>query len=184
MATAAVDVAAIDRYIHDHIPQWMSELRALCAVPSVSARHEAIVPCAELVADLLSRRGFQTSITAVDGGHPVDLGHTSGSNATRTMLFYNHYDVQPPEPLELWESPPFELTERDGSVYARGAKDDKGELVARLAAIDAVRAVTGTYPCNLTWLAEGEEEIGSPHLPAWAAKHEAQLRADAAIWEE
>ena len=100
------------------------------------------------------------------------------------MLFYNHYDVQPPEPLELWESPPFELTERDGAVYARGAKDDKGELVARLAAIDALRAVTGAYPCELTWLAEGEEEIGSPHLPAWVAEHPAELHADAAIWEE
>jgi len=67
------------------------------------------------------------------------------------MLFYNHYDVQPPEPLPLWESPPFELTERDGAVYARGAKDDKGELVARLAAIDALNAITGGYPCKLAF---------------------------------
>jgi len=184
MSTPAVDFAALDRYIHDHIRDWMEELGVLCAVPSVSARHEAIQPCAEAVADLLSRRGFKTSVTSVDGGHPVVLGHASAPDSARTMLFYNHYDVQPPEPLPLWESPPFELTERDGAVYARGAKDDKGELVARLAAIDALRAVMGGYPCQLTWLVEGEEEIGSPHLPAWIEKHRADVQADAAIWEE
>jgi len=184
MHRESFDFAAVDKYIHDHIRDWMGELSALCAVPSVSARHEAIEPCAAAVAELLSRRGFKTQITSVDGGHPVVLGHASGSSSARTMLFYNHYDVQPPEPLALWESPPFELTERDGAVYARGAKDDKGELVARLAAIDALKAITGGYPCDLTWLAEGEEEIGSPHLPAWTEEHLAELQADAAIWEE
>jgi acetylornithine deacetylase/succinyl-diaminopimelate desuccinylase-like protein len=114
----------------------------------------------------------------------VVLGHAGGTNRSRTLLFYNHYDVQPPEPLELWESPPFKLTERDGAVFARGSKDDKGELVCRLAALDAVRAVTGSYPCDITWLVEGEEEIGSPHLPAWVETHATRLRADAAIWEE
>lgn len=180
----AIDLDAVDGYIHDHVGEWMQELRALCAIPSVSARHESIEPCAELVAELLSKRGFTTSVTRVAGGHPVVLGHAPGAASDRTMLFYNHYDVQPPEPLELWESPPFELTERDGCVYARGAKDDKGELVARLAAIDALRHVIGTYPCALTWLAEGEEEVGSPHLPAWVDEHEAELKTDAAIWEE
>src|SRR5438876_535676 len=136
MHKESFDFAAVDKYIHDHIRDWMGELSALCAVPSVSARHEAIEPCADAVAELLSRRGFKTQVTSVDGGHPVVLGHASGSSTARTMLFYNHYDVQPPEPLALWESPPFELTEREGAVYARGAKDDKGELVARLAAID------------------------------------------------
>ena len=184
MHKESFDFAAVDKYIHDHIRDWMGELSALCAVPSVSARHEAIEPCADAVAELLSRRGFKTQVTSVDGGHPVVLGHASGSSSARTMLFYNHYDVQPPEPLALWESPPFELTERDGAVYARGAKDDKGELVARLAAIDALKAITGGYPCELTWLAEGEEEIGSPHLPEWTEKHLAELKADAAIWEE
>jgi acetylornithine deacetylase/succinyl-diaminopimelate desuccinylase-like protein len=184
MSAPAADFIAVDKYIHDHIRDWMVELNALCAVPSVSARHEAIEPCAAKVADLLSRRGFKTEVTSVDGGHPVVLGHASGSGSARTMLFYNHYDVQPPEPLPLWESPPFELTERDGAVYARGSKDDKGELVARLAAIDALKAITGRYPCELTWLVEGEEEIGSPHLPAWMEKHLAEVQADAAIWEE
>lgn len=179
-----LDTAALDDYIHSHVAGWIAELRALCAIPSVSARHEAIEPCAALVSQMLERRGFKTTTSSVAGGHPVVLAHASGSQGNRTMLFYNHYDVQPPEPLELWESPPFELTERDGAVYARGSKDDKGEFVARLAAIDALRALTGAYPCDLTWLAEGEEEVGSPHLPAWVAQHAADLKADAAIWEE
>jgi acetylornithine deacetylase/succinyl-diaminopimelate desuccinylase-like protein len=152
-------------------------------VPSVSARHEGIEECAELVGRMLERRGFAVEVSAT-GGHPVVLGHAGGTNRSRTLLFYNHYDVQPPEPLELWESPPFKLTERDGAVFARGSKDDKGELVCRLAALDAVRAVTGSYPCDITWLVEGEEEVGSPHLPAWVETHATRLRADAAIWEE
>jgi len=184
VARGGVDFDAVDRYIHEHVPQWMEELRALCAIPSVSARHEAIEPCAAMVAELLTKRGFNAKVTSMDGGHPVVLAHAHGARRGKTMLFYNHYDVQPPEPLELWDSPPFELTTRDGSVYARGAKDDKGELIARLAAMDALRAVTGEYPCDLTWLAEGEEEVGSVHLPAWVDEHQSELKADAAIWEE
>ena len=177
------DFAAIDSYISEHQREWITELEALCAIPSVSARHERIEECAALVARMLERRGFAVEVSAT-GGHPVVLGHAGGSNRSRTLLFYNHYDVQPPEPLELWESPPFKLTERDGAVFARGSKDDKGEFVCRLAALDAVRAVTGSYPCDITWLAEGEEEVGSPHLPAWVEQHAYRLRADAAVWEE
>ena len=178
------DFAAVDDYIHSHVAEWMQELSALCAIPSVSARHEAIDPCAQKIAELLKKRGFSTDVSSANGGHPVVLAHAEGKVRGKTMLFYNHYDVQPPEPLELWESPPFELSERDGSVYARGSKDDKGEFVARLAAIDALRAVDGAYPLDLTWLAEGEEEIGSVHLPEWMAAHESKLKTDAAIWEE
>lgn len=177
------DWTAIDGYIAEHRSAWMEELRELCAIPSVSARHEGIDECAALVARMLERRGFTASVTET-GGHPIVLAHAQGANRAKTLLFYNHYDVQPPEPLELWESPPFELTEREGAVYARGSKDDKGEFVCRLAALDAVRAVTGSYPCDITWLAEGEEEVGSPHLPDWVAAHEEELKAGAAIWEE
>jgi acetylornithine deacetylase/succinyl-diaminopimelate desuccinylase-like protein len=177
------DFAAIDSYIADHQPEWIDELGELCAVPSVSARHEGIDQCAALVARMLERRGFAVEVSPT-GGHPVVLGSAGGTNRSKTLLFYNHYDVQPPEPLDLWESPPFRLTERDGAVYARGSKDDKGEFVCRLAALDAVRAVTGSYPCDITWLAEGEEEVGSPNLPNWVEQHAGRLRADAAIWEE
>jgi acetylornithine deacetylase/succinyl-diaminopimelate desuccinylase-like protein len=177
------DWPAVDRYIAEHRAGWMEELRELCAIPSVSARHEGIDECAALVARMLERRGFAATVSET-GGHPIVLAHAEGKVRDRTLLFYNHYDVQPPEPLDLWESPPFELTEREGAVFARGSKDDKGEFVCRLAALDAVRAVTGSYPCDITWLAEGEEEVGSPHLPDWVEAHTEQLKADAAVWEE
>lgn len=177
------ELTRIDQYIEENTDRWLGELASLCAVPSVSARHEGIDECAEVVAGLLRSRGFEVDISPT-AGHPVVHGRAGGTDSGHTLLFYNHYDVQPPEPLELWESPPFELTRRDGAVYARGAKDDKGELVARLAAADALRAVTGSYPCDLLWLAEGEEESGSPSLPGWVAANRDRLRCDAAVWEE
>jgi acetylornithine deacetylase/succinyl-diaminopimelate desuccinylase-like protein len=184
MAVAPAEAEAwLDAYIDAHIDGWMDELARLCGQPSVSARHEGIDACAGLVAALLRARGLDAEVSPTDGGHPVVLAHARGTH-TRTLLFYNHYDVQPPEPLELWHSAPFEPVLRDGALYARGAKDDKGELMARLAALDAIKAVYGAYPCHLTFLVEGEEEIGSPHLPAWVERHAAALRADGAIWEE
>src|SRR5919198_1445485 len=153
------------------------------APAEAEARLEAIDACAGLVAALLRARGLDAEVSPTDGGHPVVLAHARGTH-TRSLLFYNHYDVQPPEPLDLWHSAPFEPVLRDGALYARGAKDDKGELMARLAALDAIKAVYGAYPCHLTFLVEGEEEIGSPHLPAWVERHAAELRADGAIWEE
>ena len=174
--------AALDEYIREHLDGWFEELRLLCAVPSVSARHEGIEDCAELVAELLTRRGFQAKVVAT-AGHPVVLAD-AGADGASTLLFYNHYDVQPPEPLELWESPPFELTRRDGALFARGSKDDKGELVARLAALDAVKAVDGGYPCRIKFLVEGEEEVGSASLPDWVDQNRERLQVDGAVWEE
>jgi acetylornithine deacetylase/succinyl-diaminopimelate desuccinylase-like protein len=173
----------IESYVREGMGGWIEELRRLCAVPSVSARHEGIDACARLVAGMLERRGFEAEVSPT-AGHPVVLGHARGRNASRTMLFYCHYDVQPPEPLELWESPPFEATERDGRLYARGVKDDKGEFVARLAGLDALRAIHGEYPCNVTFLVDGEEEVGSPSLAAWVEANRHRLGADGAIWEE
>ena len=174
---------AIDKYIEQHMDGWVQELTELCAKPSVSARHEGIEECAALVAELLGKRGLDTRVEP-SSGHPVVLAHGEGVRSDRTMLFYNHYDVQPPEPLELWDSPPFQATVRDGRLYARGAKDDKGELLARLAAIDAMLAVDGSLPCRVTWLVEGEEEVGSNSLPEFVDRHADELHCDAAIWEE
>jgi acetylornithine deacetylase/succinyl-diaminopimelate desuccinylase-like protein len=175
----------VDAYIDEQMPRWIDELSRLCRQPSVSARHEGVEQCANLVAELLRARGFLAEVTPEAGGHPVVLAQRAGMpGASRKLLFYNHYDVQPPEPLELWTSPPFEPVLHDGALYARGAKDDKGEFIARLAALDALEAVYGGYPCDVTFWVEGEEEIGSPHLPEWVAAHADRLQADAAIWEE
>jgi acetylornithine deacetylase/succinyl-diaminopimelate desuccinylase-like protein len=174
----------VDAYIDAHLDEWVEELSRLCRQPSISARGEGIAECALLVAEALRDRGFLAEVSPTDGGHPVVLAHAVGATPARTLLCYNHYDVQPPEPLELWHSPPFAPELRDGKLFARGAKDDKGDFMARLAALDALRAVHGQYPCAITFLVEGEEEIGSPHLPAWVERHADRLRADGAIWEE
>src|SRR5439155_16556238 len=101
----------------------------------------------------------------------------------QTLIFYCHYDVQPPEPLELWDTPPFEPTLRDGKLYARGVADDKSHIASRLAALDAVMAVEGELPCNIKFVIEGEEEIGSPSLPHFIEANAGALRGDACIWE-
>ena len=178
-----IDWAAVDARIAERLDGWMDELASLCRQPSVSARHEGIEDCARLVAGMLERRGFSVELTAA-GGNPVVLARATGRNSDRTLLCYNHYDVQPPEPLEQWVTGPFEPSIRDGALYARGAKDDKGDFLARLAALDALRDVTGDLPCRVIFLVEGEEEIGSPNLPAWVDAHLEELRADASIWEE
>src|SRR5690606_9589550 len=103
--------------------------------------------------------------------------------APRTLLFYNHVDVQPPEPLDAWVSPPFEPEERDGRLYGRGTADNKGSLLSRVYAVEAFMAVHGRLPVNVKFLVEAEEESGSPHLDAVVQAHRDLLHCDAAIWE-
>jgi acetylornithine deacetylase/succinyl-diaminopimelate desuccinylase-like protein len=112
----------------------------------------------------------------------VVLGERAG-RSDRTLLIYNHYDVQPPEPLELWTSPPFEPTRRDGKLFGRGVSDDKGHLVARLLAIDALLAERRELPCRIKFIVEGEEEVGSVHLPEFIRQHRERLAGDACLWE-
>jgi len=130
---------------------------------------------------MLHKRGFEAQILET-GGHPVVFAERAGTT-DNTLLIYNHYDVQPAEPLELWTSPPFQPEERDGKLYGRGISDDKGHLVSRLHAIDAVLSVLGDLPCNIKFIIEGEEEIGSVHLPDFIEDHQELLAADACIWE-
>jgi acetylornithine deacetylase/succinyl-diaminopimelate desuccinylase-like protein len=172
----------IDSFLQAHLSQYIDETSELCKQPSISARNEGLVECSQVVAALLKAHGLAVEIYQTPGA-PVVVGRLSGQSP-RTLLFYNHYDVQPPEPLELWDSPPFTPTLRDGALYARGAHDDKGELVARLAALDAVReAHSGTLPCNVLFVVEGQEEIGSPHMRQFVRDHLEQLKADGSIWE-
>lgn len=173
----------IDQYIPAHLESSLDELKRLCAQPSVSARREGVDDCAVLVADILGAHGFAARVFQTPG-HPVVVG-TARGRSERTLLFYNHYDVQPPEPLDLWTTPPFQPEVRDGALYARGAKDDKGEFIARLAAVDAVRAAHGgELPCGVTFVLDGEEEIGSPNFAEFVLEHTDLLAAQGAIWEE
>jgi acetylornithine deacetylase/succinyl-diaminopimelate desuccinylase-like protein len=172
---------AVDAYLDANLDASLDELAKLCAVPSIAAQNLGQQECAELVAAMLQKRGFKTEIMP-SGGAPVVYAERKGSS-DKTLIFYNHYDVQPPEPLELWNTPPFEATRRDGKMYARGVSDDKGHFVSRLYALDALLAADGDLPCNIKFLVEGEEEIGSVHLPAFVEKNAKKLAADACIWE-
>jgi len=159
----------------------LAELNTLCAQPSISAQNSGMTECAELVRRMLAARGFTTRILPGEG-HPVVFAERGG-RSPQTLLFYNHYDVQPPEPLDLWETPPFEPSRRDGKLFARGASDDKGHILCRLAAIDAFLELEGDLPCRVKFLIEGEEEIGSVHLPDIIQEHKDLLAADACLWE-
>jgi acetylornithine deacetylase/succinyl-diaminopimelate desuccinylase-like protein len=116
------------------------------------------------------------------GGPPVVVAERGGAS-DRTLLIYNHYDVQPPEPLELWTSPPFQPARRDGKLYGRGVSDDKGHIVARLHAIDALLASDGELPCRVKFVIEGEEEVSSVHLPEFVKHQAKRLAADGCLWE-
>ncbi|MCD6401349.1 MAG: M20/M25/M40 family metallo-hydrolase, partial [Anaerolineales bacterium] len=130
---------------------------------------------------MLLARGFKAKIFPTKGA-PVVVAERKGKQ-NKTLLFYNHYDVQPPDPLDLWDSPPFEPAIRDGKMYARGVSDDKGHFVSRLFAIDAILAKEKELPCNIKFVVEGEEEVGSVHLPEFVRNHTDLLQADACIWE-
>lgn len=174
---------AIDAHIRAYLDRSLQEIATLCAQPSVSARGEGVRECSALVEQLFNRYGLRAQRVET-GGQPVVLGFLDGASPRRLMC-YNHYDVQPPEPLDQWTTPPFTPTVRDGALYARGARDDKGEIVCRLAALDAVRAAHGgTLPCSIVMVAEGEEEIGSPRMRQFVLDHLALLKCDGAIWEE
>jgi acetylornithine deacetylase/succinyl-diaminopimelate desuccinylase-like protein len=174
-------IQAIDAAIVERLDETLEELSRLCKQPSIAATGTGMQACAELVAEMLQRRGFDSRV-ALSAGFPVVTGVREG-RSQNTLLFYNHYDVQPPEPLELWDSPPFEPELREGKLFARGVSDDKGHILCRLAAIDAFLEVEGELPCNVKFVIEGEEEIGSPNLPAFIEAHADDLAADACIWE-
>jgi len=175
------DYTKIDSYLENHLNKSLEELGKLVTQPSISAQGIGLKGCASLVAEMLRERGFTTEIMDTEGA-PVVFAERSGKG-DKTLLFYNHYDVQPPEPLELWESPPFEPQIRDGKMYGRGVSDDKGHIVSRLHAIDSILETKGDLPCSIKFIIEGEEETASAHLHEFVMKHKEKLKADACIWE-
>ena len=173
---------SIDTFITTNLERYIQETITLCTQPSISARGEGVSACADLVLSLMKSHGLQAQKFQTTG-NPIVVGRASGKSE-RTLLFYNHYDVQPPEPLDLWHSPPFQPTLRDGKLFARGVSDDKGELIARLAALDAVRSAHGgDLPCGVVFIAEGEEEVASPTIAQFVLEHKDLLRSNGSIWE-
>jgi len=171
----------IDTHLERNLDKSLDELGKLVSQPSISAQGIGLKECASLVADMLRARGFTADIMDTDGA-PVVFAERKGKG-NKTILFYNHYDVQPPEPLDLWDSPPFEPEIRDGKMYGRGISDDKGHIVSRLHAIDSIIAMDGDIPCNIKFIIEGEEETASVHLHEFIRENKEKLKADACIWE-
>ena len=175
------NLKSVDKYLESNIENSLDELINLTSQPSVAAQNLGMEDTALMVKDMLKSRGFEVQIIETEG-FPVVIADKKGKS-DKTLLIYNHYDVQPAEPLDLWTSPPFEPEERDGKVYGRGISDDKGHFVGRLYAIDALLYVFGELPCNIKFILEGEEEIGSVNLPRFIEEHQDLLSADACVWE-
>ncbi len=174
----------IDAYIEAHIADSMTVLADYVRLRSVSAQKQEIAETAAFVKSLLESAGATAEVLEKEApGHPVVLGEIPGASPY-TLLLYNHYDVQPPEPLELWKSDPFEMTQHGEQYFGRGISDNKAHLISRLLAIAAVRdANGGTLPITVKFLVEGDEEIGSAKLLEFVERHRERLAADVALGE-
>jgi len=170
--------------IYDHIKtntdSFIHRVMDYVRHPSISAHNIGIQEVSEILVDMLTNLGFRTR-SIPTAGHPMVLGRWENSIQSPTIMFYGHYDVQPPDPLEEWISPPFEPTIRNNRIYARGIGDNKGQHFAQILAIESHLAVHGDLPCNVLVLLEGEEEIGSPHIAKFVVEHGDLLDADLVI---
>ena len=171
-------------FINVNRDRYIDELKALLAIPSISALPEHkddVRRCADWCADEMRRIGLQNVRLFETPGNPIVYGDWLGASGAPTILFYGHYDVQPVDPLNLWDSPPFEATVRDGEIYARGAADDKGQVFMHLKAIEAYIKQGGRLPVNLKIILEGEEEVGSENLDEFIRGHKDELKADVVV---
>lgn len=168
-------------FLADNQKRYVDELRVLCSFPSISVEGTASTETAEAVAARMIAAGVDARVVSVPGASPYVLGEVGEGN--KTLLIYDHYDVQSPDPLDAWVSDPFRAEIRDNRIYARGVCDNKGPLMARIQALEAWHQSKGDLPIRVRFLVEGEEEIGSPHLGVFVDEHVEELRADLVLWE-
>ncbi len=169
-------------YIDQNFDSMVAELQEFCKSPSVAAQNLGMKETAEMLVNIMKNAGIDARIVDNEDGFPVVYGEVKGE-ADKTILMYNHYDVQPPEPIEKWKYPPFGSEIHDGHLYVRGCADDKGTLLSRVQAIGAILKTGHKLPVNVKFLVEGEEEIGSPSFEKFVHKHKDLLKADACLWE-
>jgi len=173
---------AIFADIEAYAKVYLSRLNEALSQPSISSQGVGLAEMANLLTQMLQSVGFDVETVTTDGP-PVLLARMEGRRR-ETLLFYNHYDVQPVDPLDEWTTPPFEPAIREGKLYARGAADNKGATIARLCAVESYLRVRGTLPISLAWVIEGEEEIGSPHLCQFVeARRDILAQAFGCVWE-
>ena len=175
----------VTKYVDSHMDGLISDLQMLIRQPSVSAKNEGIEECAKLVQKLLKKSGVKSEILRLKKGiAPIVYGEIqSKKNPKKTLMFYNHYDVQPAEPFDLWDDPPFSGARKGNKIFGRGATDDKGELITRIKAVEACLKTTGDVPCNIKFVIEGEEETGSAHIEEYLKKYKKKFSCDGVIWE-
>src|SRR6266568_9115652 len=178
MSSPAVDFA------HQNHARFLSELKDLLRIPSISTLPEHKDDCRRAAGTLaaeLNRIGIENVRIIETKGHPLVYGDWLHAASKPTVLCYGHYDVQPTDPLDEWLSPPFEPTERDGNIYARGAVDDKGQVVAQVKALESLLVANGKLPMNVRVLLEGEEEVGGEGIASFVASKPPELKADFAL---
>jgi acetylornithine deacetylase/succinyl-diaminopimelate desuccinylase-like protein len=173
------------KHVDKNINNLIRDLQTLIRQPSVSAKNQGINECAKLVSNILKKSGISSEILRLKkGAAPIVFGEVkSKKNPNKTLLFYNHYDVQPVEPLDLWEDDPFSGKVRGNKIFGRGSADDKGELITRIKAVESFLKTTGDVPCNIKFVIEGEEEIGSTNIEAYLKRFRQKFSCDGVIWE-
>src|SRR3984893_9800661 len=165
---------AIDRYVKENETRFLEELKDFLRIPSIStlpANNEATHRAADFVVDHLLAAGLENVELIETARHPLVYADWLHAPGKPTVLCYGHFDVQPPDPLELWQSPAFEPTVRNGNLYGRGTADDKGQMYMHIKAIEALRALNGTLPLNIKFLVEGEEEVGGSSIARYVAEN-------------
>ncbi len=175
---------SVDEYVDRNEARFLNELLAFLRIPSISTlpdHKQDVVRAAEFVAHALTDAGLEHVEVIATAHHPLVYADWLHAPGKPTVLCYGHYDVQPPDPLELWKSPPFEPQIREGNIYARGACDDKGQMYMHIKAIEALNHVQGKLPLNVKFLIEGEEEIGGESIAKYVPQHKDKLKADVAL---
>ncbi len=166
-------------FIERNFMNALEDLKVLSRIRSVSTKGEGIYEMVEALVSVMEKYGLKAKVLSTKGYPAIYAEEGEG----RTILFYNHYDVQPPDPIDEWESPPFEPAIKEGKIFGRGVADNKGDIISRLLAVKAVRESMGKLPVKVKFLIEGEEEIGSPNLKSLIEENKNLLKADACIWE-
>ncbi len=175
---------ATNLFVEKNQPRLLDELKTFLRIPSVSTLPEHVADvlrAAQFVADSMKTAGLENIEIIATAKHPLVYADWLHAPGKPTVLCYGHYDVQPPDPLDEWISPPFEPTVRDGNIYARGSADDKGQMYMHIKAVEALLATTGTLPVNLKFLIEGEEEVGGESVAKFVAENPVRLKADVAL---
>ena len=179
----------IEKDVDDNVDSIISDLKKLIQIPSVSAKNQSLVECAQIISELMNMYGIKSELLYLEENNsnipPIIYGEIKSKKNPngRTILFYNHYDVQPEDPIDKWDYPPFAGEVSNNCIYGRGSADDKGELITRIKAVEFFLKKTGDVPCNIKFLVEGEEEVGSKHISNYLDKYKDKFSCDGIIWE-